>query len=176
MLKKLVILLVILLAGVLAYAYTRPDHLHVERVTVINAPAGKVFALVNDFHEWPRWSPWENLDPQMKKTLTGPPAGTGSVYEWEGNDDVGKGRMEITNSSEPTRVTIQLDFLEPYEGHNITSFTLQPNANQTTVTWAMDGPRPYMMKVVGLVMNMERMIGDDFDKGLANLKTAAEKD
>ena len=175
MLKKLVILIVVLIAGLFGYAYTKPDAMHVERVTTIKAPAGKVFALVNDFRQWPQWSPWEQLDPQMKRTLSGAAAGPGAVYEWEGNSDVGKGRMEITNASEPDNVTIKLDFLEPYEGHNITQFMLQPSGDQTTVRWTMDGPSPFMMKVMSVFMNMDKMIGDDFDKGLASLKSVAER-
>jgi hypothetical protein len=175
MLKKLAILIVVVIAGVLGYASTKPDSLHVERTAVISAPPTTVFALINDFREWPKWSPWEQLDPEMKRTLSGAPAGPGSVYEWEGNSDVGKGRMEITGASEPTNVNIKLDFLEPYEGHNTTTFTLQPSADQTAVRWTMDGPSPYMMKVMSVFMNMDKMIGDDFEKGLANLKATAER-
>jgi len=175
MLKKLVILILVLIAGILGYAATKPGQMHVERSTVINAPAAKIFALINDFHQWPQWSPWEKLDPQMKKTLSGPTSGPGSIYEWEGNSDVGKGRMEITGSSEPSNVTIKLDFLEPYEAHNVTTFALLPSGDQTSVRWVMDGPSPYMMKVMSVFMNMDKMIGDDFDKGLANLKVAVEK-
>lgn len=175
MLKKIVIAIVVIIAAVLAYAATKPSEMHVERSAVINAPAPKVFALINDFREWPKWSPWEDIDPQMKKTLSGSASGPGAVYEWQGNSDVGKGRMEITGASEPSSVTIKLDFLEPYEGHDITVFTLTPTGDQTNVRWTMDGPSPYVMKVMSVFMNMDKMIGGDFEKGLGRLKAAAEK-
>ena len=175
MIKKTLIVLLVIIGGILAYAATKPDTMHVERSTVINAPPSKIFPLINDFREWPRWSPWEHLDPNMARTLSGPPSGKGAVYEWKGNSDVGSGRMEILEAAEPSLVSIQLDFIEPFEGHNVTAFRLAPSGGGTNVAWTMDGPSPFMMKVMSVFMNMDSMIGTDFEKGLAALKTAAEQ-
>ena len=175
MIKKILIVLLVIIGGILAYAATKPDTMHVERSTVINAPPSKIFALISDFREWSRWSPWENLDPNMTKTLSGAPSGKGAVYEWKGNSDVGSGRMEILEATEPSMVSIQLDFIEPFEGHNVTAFRLVPSGGATNVVWTMDGPSPFMMKVMSVFMNMDTMIGTDFEKGLVAMKRAAEQ-
>jgi hypothetical protein len=130
--------------------------------------------LIEDFRNWRSWSPWERLDPDMKRTYSGAQSGRGAVYEWAGNSDVAQGRMEITGA-DPPRVTIKLDFLEPFEAHNVAEFTLQPAGSATTVRWSMDGPTPYMAKLMGVFIDMDAMIGRDFEAGLANLKSAAEK-
>lgn len=178
MIKKIalvsVILIVILIAAVLVYAETRPDTLHVERTATINAPADKIYPLINDFHQWGRWSPYEKIDPAMKRTYSGAAEGTGAVYEWVGNSEVGAGRMEITDTS-PSRVTIKLDFTAPLEGHNTAVFALVPQGDATSVTWTMDGATPYVGKLIGVFMDMDTMIGGAFDEGLANLKGIAEK-
>ena len=175
MLKKIALLIVVLLVAVLGYAATRPDSMHVQRSATIKAPPDRIFPLINDFHSWSTWSPYEKLDPAMKTTYSGPASGKGAVYEWEGNSQVGQGRMEITDTSDPSRVTIKLDFIKPFEGHNVADFALVPQGDSTTVTWAMDGRSPYVAKLMGVFVNMDNMIGKDFEKGLANLKTIAEK-
>jgi uncharacterized protein YndB with AHSA1/START domain len=174
MLKKIALALVVVIVGILVFAATKPDVFHVERSAVINAPSEQIYPLLSDFHQWNRWSPWEELDPGMTRTHSGAPSGPGAVYEWSGNSDVGKGRMEITEAVEPSRVAIALRFIEPWEANNVATFRLAPRGNATMVTWTMDGPSPYLMKVMGVFMNMDRMIGTDFEKGLGKLKTVAE--
>ena len=172
--KKLALALVAAIVAVLLFATTRPNALHVERTTTINAPADKIFPYINDFHQWKAWSPYEQRDPDMKRTYSRAPAGQGSVYEWQGNSNVGSGRMEITGATPPSKIVIKLDFSAPIEGHNIATFTMQSSGAATNVTWAMDGPTPYLGKVIGVFMNMDRMIGTDFVTGLDNLKRLAE--
>lgn len=175
MIKKIALAILVLIAAVLIYAATRPGTLHVERSATINAPAEKIFPLITDFHQWGQWSPYEKIDPAMKRTYSGAAEGKGAVYEWEGNNEVGAGRMEITETSRPTRVTIKLDFTSPLEGHNVAEFVLVPQGATTNVLWTMDGPTPYVGKLLGVFMNMDTMIGGAFDEGLANLKAIAEK-
>ena len=173
---KIVILVVlVLVVGVLVVASMRPNEFAVERSVSIQAPPEKIFPLINDFRQWPAWSPWEKLDPAMKRTLSGAPSGPGTVYEWDGSSKVGAGRMEIKEASAPSKIRIQLDFIRPFEGHNITDFTLEPRAGATQVTWLMHGPAPFISKLMGLFVSMDKMIGKDFEAGLANLKAAAEK-
>jgi carbon monoxide dehydrogenase subunit G len=175
MFKIIAIVIVVLIAAVLIYAATRPDTLRVQRSTSIKAPPEKIFPLINDFHSWGAWSPYEKKDPAMKRTMTGAANGKGAVYEWEGDKNVGKGRMEIAESSPPSKVTLKLDFVKPFEAHNIVDFTLEPKGDSTNVTWAMHGPSPYISKIIGIFLNMDSMIGKDFETGLANLKTVAER-
>ena len=175
MLKKILIGILVLVVCGLAFATTKPDTFSVERRTTINAPPEKVFANINDFHAWEAWSPWAKLDPAMKTTIAGAPSGPGATYEWSGNSDVGSGRMEITNATPSSNVTIKLDFNEPFESHNTTTFALAPAAAGTDVTWTMTGPSNYMSKVMSVFMSMDKMIGGDFEKGLAQLKAVSEK-
>jgi len=175
MFKKIAIVILVLLAAVLIYAATKPDTFEVQRSATIKAPPEKIFPLLNDFHSWQTWSPWEKLDPALKRTYSGAPNGQGSVYAWEGNSKVGAGRMEVMQSIPSSRIGIKLDFLKPFEGHNVAEFTLAPNGDSTTVTWAMRGPNPYLGKVMSVFVNMDRMVGRDFETGLANLKAAAER-
>jgi uncharacterized protein YndB with AHSA1/START domain len=170
----IVILLIMLTAAVFVFAATRPDTFRIQRRTSITAPPDKVFALINDFHNWNLWSPWEKMDLSMKKTHRGASSGRGAVYEWEGNRKVGKGRMEIIESSPSSRIMIQLDFIEPFEAHNMTEFSLKSERGSTIVTWAMYGPNPYMAKLMGLFFDMNNMIGKDFETGLSGMKNAAE--
>jgi uncharacterized protein YndB with AHSA1/START domain len=175
--------LVVVIAGILIHAATRPDTFRVQRSASIKAPPDRIFAQINDLRGWSAWSPYEKKDPTMKRTFSGAPSGKGAVYEWDGDDNVGKGRMEITEATPPNKVVIKLDFIKPFEGHNTAEFTMEPakgpEGDNTVVTWAMYGPCPYMAKVMGvamgLFMNMDDMIGNDFAAGLANLKAAAEK-
>jgi carbon monoxide dehydrogenase subunit G len=166
---------VLLVAAVLAFAATRPDSFSVRRAASIQAPPEKIFPLINDFSRWSAWSPYEKKDPAMKRSFSGPAAGKGAVYAWEGNGDVGQGRMEIADAVAPSRVTLKLDFVKPFEAHNRVDFTLEPKGGATEVTWAMDGPMPFISKVVTLFVDMDRMVGGDFEAGLANLKAIAEK-
>jgi uncharacterized protein YndB with AHSA1/START domain len=166
---------VVVLGGLLAYAATRPDTFRIQRATTIAAPPEKVFALIDDFQQWRAWSPYERKDPAMKRVSSGPARGTGAVYEWDGNTEVGQGRMEIVEATTPSRVTIKLDFLRPFEGHNVAEFALDGQGQSTRVSWAMHGPSPYVVKLLTVFVDMDRMVGKDFETGLANLKAIAEK-
>ena len=165
----------VLVAAFLIYAATRPDTFRVQRTTTIKAPPEKIFPLINDFQRWGAWSPYEKKDPTMKRTLSGAATGKGAVYEWDGNKDIGKGRMEITESAPPSQVTLKLDFIRPFAAHNIVDFTLEPQGDGTLVTWAIHGPSPFMSKVMGIVIDIDKMVGKDFEAGLADLKTVSEK-
>jgi uncharacterized protein YndB with AHSA1/START domain len=173
--KTIAIVVVALLAAVLIFAATRPDTFRVQRTTSIKAPPEKIFPLITDLHSWGAWSPWEKMDPAMKRTYSGAASGKGAVYAWEGNNKVGEGRMEIADTSPPSKVTIKLGFVKPIEGRNTAEFTLDPKGEFTNVTWAMYGPAAYIAKVIGIFVSMDSMIGKDFETGLANLKTIAEK-
>jgi len=175
MFKYIAIALAVAVAAVLAAAATRPDTFRVERAIRVSAPPEKIFHYVNDFHQWGVWSPYEKLDPSMKRSFGGTPAGNGAVYEWAGNSKAGAGRMQIIDSITPSRVIIKLDFSKPITGHNRAAFTFQPVANDTEVTWSMDGPSPYIAKLMGLFFNMDQLIGRDFETGLGNLKSVSEK-
>jgi hypothetical protein len=170
-----IIIVIVLIAAVLIFAATRPDSFRVQRATSIGTAPDKIFPLINDFKHWSSWSPYEKKDPAMKRAFSGAASGQGAVYEWDGNSQVGKGRIEIIDASAPSRVTIKLDMIKPMEGHNIVDFTLEPRDGATQLTWAMRGRCAYVHKVMGLVLNMDKMIGRDFEIGLANLKTLAEK-
>jgi len=174
MFKIIGIVVLVLVVGVLAFAATKPDSFRVQRTASIKAPPEKVFALINDLKGWNAWSPYEKKDPAMKRTLSGAPTGKGAIYEWAGNKEVGKGRMEITDAVPPSKVLIKLDFIEPFEGHNTAQFDLQPRGDMTDVTWAIYGPSPFITKLMGVFFNMDTMIGRDFETGLANLKAVAE--
>ena len=174
MLKKIGLVLVALVAALLLFTATRPDSFSVERRIVIQAPPEKIQPFIADFHRWADWSPWERLDPAMKRTFGGPPAGVGATYAWQGNKDVGSGRMEV-KAAAPDKVRIQLDFIEPFEGHNMTDFVLASKEGGTEVRWVMSGPAPFVSKLMGVFVSMDSMIGKDFEKGLAQLKVAAEK-
>ena len=175
MFKFIAIAIAVLIAAVLIYATTRPDTFSVQRTETIKAPPDKIFPLINDFHSWPSWSPWEKLDPAMQRTHSGATAGQGATYAWVGNSKVGEGRMEILASAPSSKISIKLDFIKPFEGHNTADFTLQPQGDSTQVTWVMYGPAPYVTKLMGVFVSMDKLIGKDFEAGLANLKSAAEK-
>jgi uncharacterized protein YndB with AHSA1/START domain len=174
MLKIIAIVAVGLVAALLVAAATKPDTFRVQQAARIKVPPEKISPLINDLHRWRAWSPHEKKDPTMKRTLNDIASGKGAVYEWEGNKDVGKGRMEIADTSPPSKVVVKLDFVKPFEAHNIVKFTLEPNGDSTHVTWAIHGPSPYISKLMGIFINMDSMIGRDFEAGLANLKTVAE--
>ena len=165
----------VLVVLILIFAAAQPDTFVVQRKAVMKAPAKKIFAYFNDFKTWNKWSPWEKIDPAMKKAYSGKAKGVGSVYAWEGNKQIGQGRMEIIEASAPTQLNIKLDFFKPFEAHNLTTFTLEPSGKSTEVSWTMRGPSKFMMKVMHLFMNMDKMVGKDFEKGLAQLKSLVEK-
>jgi len=175
MLKKIGIGILLVLLVIVGLAFTKPDSFSLERSTTINAPADSIFPHLNDFHNWGAWSPWEKLDPAMARTHSGAASGPGAVYEWTGNSDVGSGRMEITDATPPSTVTIKLDFLSPMEAHNTTLFTLEPAGAATKVTWKMSGPNNFMSKVMTVFMSMDSLVGGDFEAGLANLKAVSEQ-
>src|SRR5690349_7455578 len=169
------VVLAIVIAVVLILAMTKPDTFRVERVATVNASAEKVFPLIADFHQWLSWSPWEGRDPALKRTYSGAERGKGAVYAWDGNKNVGSGRMEILEDSSPSKIVIKLDFLKPFEAYNVAAFTMLPQSNATNVTWVMRGPAPFLSKVMQVFMNFGRMIGKDFETGLANLRAIAKK-
>lgn len=166
--------IVLAILAILAIAATKPATFTVRRSADVDAAPDAIFPLINDFHRWREWSPYEGKDPDMKRTLSGAGAGRGAVYEWAGNKNVGTGRMEITDIAAPSKVVIKLDFLKPFEAHNIAEFTIEPKGSASRVTWAMRGPSPFMSRVMQVFMNFDTMIGKDFEKGLANLKAIAE--
>jgi uncharacterized protein YndB with AHSA1/START domain len=173
--KKILITLAVLIGGVLLLASTKPDDFSVKRSVAIKAPPEKVFALINDFNRWPVWSPWEKLDPAMSRSFSGASSGQGAIYGWKGNSDVGEGRMEILQSTPSSRVVIKLDFISPFEAHNTAEFTLESKTDATAVTWTMVGPMPFASKLMSVFASMDTLVGKDFEAGLANMKTAAEK-
>jgi uncharacterized protein YndB with AHSA1/START domain len=169
------VVLAIAIAIVLILASTKPDTFSVQRAATMKAPPEKIFALINDFQQWGKWSPWEHKDPAMQRTFSGAQSGKGSVYAWDGNKNVGSGRMEILEASAPSKIVIKLDFFKPFEGHNTAEFTMLPQGDATNLTWLMHGPAPFMSRLMQVFMNMDRMIGKDFETGLANLKKATEQ-
>ena len=175
MLKIIAIVVVAAVVALLGYAATKPDRFRVARSTVIAAPPERIYALLDDFHEWGAWSPYEKLDPAMSRTYGGPPRGLGSTYAWSGDGKAGAGRMEIVEATVPSKLLIDLDFTKPFQSHNQAIFTLVPEGGATRVTWAMEGPSPYLFKVMDVIFNMDRMAGKDFEAGLASLKAEAEK-
>jgi len=159
--------------GLFAVAALRPGVFRVERSVTVRAEPQAVLDLVMDFRSWSRWSPYEGLDPAMSRTYDGAPRGVGAIYGWSGNGKAGSGRMEVVEVTD-SRVAIKLDFLKPFEAHNLALFTLVPEADGYRLTWAMEGPAPFMTRLMGLVFNMDRMVGRDFETGLARLKALAE--
>jgi uncharacterized protein YndB with AHSA1/START domain len=168
------VLLAIAIAVALMAASAKPDTFGVKRSAVIAAAPETIFPLIADFHRWSGWSPWEHRDPAMKRTFEGPQSGVGAVYAWDGNRNIGAGRMEIIEATMPSKIVIKLDFIKPFEGHNIAEFALQPRGASTEIVWTMHGPAPFLSKLMQLVMNMDKMIGKDFEAGLAGLKRLAE--
>ena len=175
MFKKILIVLAVILAGVLGLASTKPDTFSVQRSTSIQARPDKIFPLVADFHRWAEWSPWEALDPAMQRSHSGAPSGPGAVYSWDGNKAVGAGRMEVMAAQAPAKLTIKLDFIRPFEGHNSTDFSFVPQGDATLVTWVMTGPTPFVSKLMQVFFSLDKVIGKDFEAGLAKMKAVAEK-
>ncbi|SFF92291.1 Polyketide cyclase / dehydrase and lipid transport [Duganella sp. CF458] len=175
MLKKISMGLILVVVLILGLAMMQPDSFKVQRSTVVKAPPAKVMAYLNDFHQWTAWSPWEKKDPDMQRTFEGAASGKGAVYAWSGNGEVGQGRMEIVDNQAPTQLAIKLDFIKPFASSNRAEFALQPQGETTVVTWTMTGPSPFVTKVMGVFFNMDKMIGKDFEQGLAQLKEVSEK-
>jgi carbon monoxide dehydrogenase subunit G len=175
MLKNIAIAIVVLLIGFLGFVQMRPNESTVTRSASIKAPPDKIEALVSDFHRWNEWSPWEKLDSAMKRTFSGAETGKGAIYEWNGNDKVGQGRMEILEVASASKVVIKLDFIKPFESSNTTEFDLVDKGELTEVTWTMKGKNNFMSKLFGVFMDIDSMVGKDFEQGLANMKVAAEK-
>jgi Polyketide cyclase / dehydrase and lipid transport len=174
MIWKILIALVVIVVGLVAVIALQPARYRVSRSATIAAPALVVFAQVNDFHRWAAWSPWEKIDPAMKRTYEGPPAGVGASYTWAGNGEVGEGRMTIVESRPSDLIQVKLEFVKPFAGTSVAEFTFKPEGDRTQVTWSMTGDKNFIAKAIHLVMSMDRMIGDQFDKGLAAMKTVAE--
>lgn len=153
----------------------QPAGFRVSRATTIDAPPAQVFDQVNDFHRWEAWNPWGKIDPNMKQTYEGSPAGVGAIYRWVGNGNVGEGRMTIIESRPSDRIQIRLEFLKPFAGTNTAEFTFKPEGHQTTLTWSMAGNKNFMTKAIHLVVSMDKMIGSQFEKGLADIKAITEQ-
>jgi uncharacterized protein YndB with AHSA1/START domain len=164
----------IAVAAVLLIAATKPDTFSIRRTATIKAPAEKIFPLIDNLRAQSAWSPFEK-DPAMKRTHSGAPTGKGAVYEWDGNRQVGRGRIEIVESKPASSILLKLDMFTPFEAHNMVEFTLTPNGSGTAVTWAMQGRQPYMAKVFSTIVNCDRMVGGQFEEGLAKLKALAER-
>ncbi len=179
MFKIILSVLLVAVLVVLGLAASKPGTFQVQRSSTIQAAPDKVFALINDFKRWPEWSPWEALDPAVQRTHSGAASGPGAVYAWDGNKAVGAGRMEILQAQVPSKVLIKLDFIRPFEGHNTADFTLAAGADSaqpsTTVTWLMQGPTPFVSKLMQVFVSMDSLIGKDFEAGLAQMKQVAEK-
>jgi uncharacterized protein YndB with AHSA1/START domain len=169
------VILAVIIAAILILAATKPATLRVQRAISINAPPERIFSLISDFHQWLSWSPYEQKDPAMKRTYSGAERGSGAVYAWDGDKNVGSGRMEILETSAPQKIVIKLDFFTPFEGHNTAEFTMLPQGDGTHVTWLMHGPANFMSRLIQVFINLDKMIGKDFEAGLANLKTLTEK-
>jgi hypothetical protein len=177
-LKVFAIIGAVLVLGIviiLILAAMKPDQFRVQRTTAIKAPPDKIFPLINDFKAWPAWSPYETKDPDMKRTYGPTTAGKGATYAWDGNGNVGGGNMLITDAPAPSKVALDLNMTRPMTAHNKVEFTLVPAGDTTTVTWGMRGDTPYFAKVIHVFFNMDKMVGGDFEAGLAKLKAAAEK-
>lgn len=173
--RKILIGIGVVIVGLIVVIATRPPTFHVERSTTIAAPPELAFAQVNDFHKWTAWSPWEKLDPSMQKTFEGA-SGSGATYAWKGNDKAGEGKMTIEQSDKNARIVIKLEFIKPFPATNTATFTFAPDGQGTKVTWSMDGNNNFMSKAFQLFMNMDKMVGGDFEKGLAGIKSVAEAD
>jgi uncharacterized protein YndB with AHSA1/START domain len=174
MIKIIFIAIGMAVAAFMLYATTRPDSFHIERTVRINAAPAAIYPYMSDFHKGKLWVPYEQKDPGMKRTFSGAESGKGSIYEFAGNKNVGQGRLEIVEATAPTHVVLTLDMTEPMQAHNRVDYTIVPMDNGSQVTWAMSGTCGYLGKLVGIFMNVDKMVGKDFTTGLANLKTLVE--
>ena len=174
MLVTIAIVIGILLAALLGYAAILPGEFETRRSGRMQAPPERIYPLIADFHKWASWSPFEKVDPAASKTFSGAPSGKGAVYTWSGNSQAGAGRMEIVETAEPSLIRIQLDFSKPFDSHNVAEFTISSEDGDSEVSWAMRGRRPYMMKLMSVFMNLDKLVGRSFEEGLASLKTITE--
>lgn len=174
MLKKILVALGLLLVVFIIVVALQPSDFRIVRSAQVSAPPEAVFPLVNDFHQWQSWSPWAKLDPAAKNSFEGPANGVGSIFRWAGNNEVGEGSMTIAESKPSEVIRMRLDFVKPMPGTSLTEFTFRPEGNTTTVTWAMSGQNNFMARAMCLVMNMDKMVGGQFEKGLASIKVLAE--
>lgn len=174
MLVKILIVAALVLVGLILFIATRPANFSVTRSATIAAAPAVVFAQVNDFHAWGAWSPWEKRDPNLKRTYEGPTAGEGAIYSWVGNREVGEGKMTLIESRPAELIRIKLEFFKPFKATNTAQFEFKPEGDGTRVTWSMTGENNFIGKAIGLVMNMDKMIGGDFESGLAGIKAIAE--
>ena len=174
MVKRSLIALAAIVVILVTVIAMQPSRFHIARTTTIAAPAPVVFAQVNDFHKWEAWNPWAKLDPAMKQAYEGAPAGAGAVYTWAGNSEVGEGRMTIVDSRPSDLIRVKLEFFKPMAGTSTAEFTFKPEGDRTAITWSMVGQNNFIGKAMCLVVNMDRMIGGQFEKGLAQMKVAAE--
>jgi len=176
MLVKILIGVAIVVVILVIVIATRPSTFRIERSIKISAPPSSAFALVNDFHRWSVWSPWEKMDPNLERSYEGASSGQGSVYSWNGNKKVGQGRMTIEQSRENSKIVIKLEFLRPFKQTNTATFTFTPEADGTTVRWAMDGRNNFLGKTFHMLIDMDKMVGNDFERGLTAMKEQAERD
>ncbi len=174
MLETILIALAAIVVVLVVVVARQRSEFRIVRSATISAPASDVFAQVNDFHHWEAWSPWAKLDPAAKRTFEGAPAGTGAIFTWAGNNKVGAGTMTLTESRPNDLIRIQLEFRKPFKATNTAEFTFSPEGNQTVVTWSMFGRNNFISKAFCLFMNMDKMVGGDFEKGLANMKAVLE--
>lgn len=178
MIKKLILgilaLIVVVVVVFCVVVARQPEDLKITRSATFNAPPWALFEEINDFHKWERWSPWAKIDPTMQVTHSGALAGTGAVYAWAGTGEAGEGKMTITESHPHEQIVIDLEFIKPFAAKNVTEFRFKPDGDKTDVTWTMEGKKDFIMKAFGLVVDMDKMIGADFEKGLAQLKPVVE--
>jgi hypothetical protein len=175
MLKISLIVVAVLIALLIVVVAMQPGDFRVSRQANVSAPASLVFAQVNDFHKWEAWNPWGKIDPAMKQAYGGAASGTGATYAWEGNNEVGAGRMTITESRPSDLIRIQLEFLKPLAATNTAEFTFAEQGGETAVTWSMQGKNSFLAKAIHLVVDMDRMVGGQFEKGLASMKAVSEQ-
>ena len=173
-LKKMLLVFAVIAIALIVIVMLQPDDFRVERSALMAAPPSAPFALVNDFHNWEKWSPWAKLDPTMKVKFEGPASGVGAIYTWVGNDEVGEGRMEILESKPNEMIRIKLEFIKPFASTNDTVFAFKPDGSNTAATWTMSGKNNFMSKAFHLAMNIDKLVGGDFEKGLASMKSLVE--
>ncbi len=171
----ILLLVLVLLVAFVFYVNMQPGEFNYSRKTMIKSPAERIFSQINDFHNWKNWSPWANIDPSMKLDITGTPKGVGAVYHWSGNNKAGEGTMKLVENSEPNMVKVDIQFIKPFAANNVTVFSLTPSTNgETEVVWGMSGKRPFIIKMMGVFVDMENLIGKDFENGLSALKKVSE--
>jgi uncharacterized protein YndB with AHSA1/START domain len=175
MILKVAIVIAVIVAAILIFAASKPDTFHMQRTRSVHAPPEKIFPFINDFHNWSRWAPQDKEDSTMVRSFSGPASGEGAASEWTSKGGAGKGRMRIIESVPSTKILVKVDFTAPFEAHNINQFVLEPQGSDTIVTWSMQGTNLYVMKLMSIFVNMDRVAGRHFETGLDNLKVIAEQ-